>query len=421
MELKKGYKLTELGVIPNDWDLLSIDQAFEFHSTSNYSKAQMQTEGEIGCLHYGLIHSIPNLNYDIGNGVKYFVTAKQAKYEFIKEGDVVMVDASEDMSGVNKSIELNGIKDKLYISGLHTYLLRDKGYFENNFRGQILNSSFTKAQYYRLAVGMKVFGVSKKQLKTVLLPIPPKKEQSAIARALYDTDLLMQNLERLIEKKKAIKQGVLQELLIPKANWECKRLGDLGKCLRGVSYKPDRDLYSFDNINSIRLLRSNNVQDSKLDFNDLQFVDKKRVKEFQIFQHGDILICMANGSKQLVGKAAYINNTENKSYTFGAFMGCLRISSSMANSKFIYYNLLTNSYRNYIDFLLSGSSINNLNPKNIESIEINLPPIEIQNQICQILSEIDLELDNLTRKLDMMKLIKAGMMQDLLTGKIRLL
>ena len=92
MELKIGYKLTEVGVLPEEWDILSIDEIFQFHSTSNFSKAEMLTEGEIGCFHYGLIHSIPNNNYDISKGLKYFVTKKQAKYEFVKDGDVVMVE-----------------------------------------------------------------------------------------------------------------------------------------------------------------------------------------------------------------------------------------------------------------------------------------------------------------------------------------
>ena len=140
MELMKGYKQTEVGLIPDDWKIMSIDQIFDFYSTSNYSKAQMLTDGEVGCLHYGLIHSLVDNNYDISKGVKYFVTKKQSKYEYIKDGDVVMVDASEDLSGINKSIEISGVQDKLYIAGLHTFLLRDKGFYQKNFRGPILNS-----------------------------------------------------------------------------------------------------------------------------------------------------------------------------------------------------------------------------------------------------------------------------------------
>lgn len=421
MELMKGYKQTEIGVIPDEWKLMTIDQIFEFHSTSNYSKAEMLPEGEIGCFHYGLIHSLPNNNYDIRTGVKYFITKQQAKYEFIRDGDVVMVDASEDLSGVNKSIEISDVEDKLFISGLHTYLLRDRGFFEKYFRGPILNAYFTKAQFYRLAVGMKVYGVSKQQLKTVLLPIPAKSEQVAIAKVLSDADAYINSLEKLIEKKRQIKQGAMQGLLKPKDGWEVKKLGDLGTCLRGVSYNPERDLYSFDEFNTVRLLRSNNIQNSKIDLNGLQFVDKLRVKRHQIIQDNDIIICMANGSKQLVGKAAKFKKNGNLDYTYGAFMGCFRTDANLADSSFVYYNFLTNQYRNYIDVLLSGSSINNLNPKNIESIEICLPRIEVQKEISETLLNFDLEIDFLNEKIEKAKSIKQGMMQNLLTGKIRLI
>ena len=226
MEVKQGYKQTELGIIPKEWDVKSIDQIFSFYSTSNYSKAQMTLEGDVGCLHYGLIHAIKNSFYNVESGIKYYVNMKQAKYEFVVDGDIVMVDASEDLSGVNKSVEITGIGNKLYISGLHTYLLRDRGFLAEYFRGSILNSNIAKTQMLRLAVGMKVYGVSKPQIKTVLLPVPPFHEQTAIANALSDMDALISQTEKLIEKKKAIKQGAMQELLKPKEGWVTTKLGD---------------------------------------------------------------------------------------------------------------------------------------------------------------------------------------------------
>ncbi|EON75339.1 Type I restriction-modification system, specificity subunit S [Lunatimonas lonarensis] len=232
METKniQGYKQTEVGLIPEEWEVLSIDKIFDFYSTSNYSKAEMTLEGEIGCIHYGLIHAITKTSYNLQKGIKFFIKPEQAKYAEIKDGDVVMVDASEDMEGVNKSIEVFGVNDKRFIAGLHTYLLRDTNLrLANNFRGAILNSSLIKNQFNRLAVGMKVFGVSKPQLKTVLIPVPPFPEQTAIASALSDMDALIAQTEKLIEKKKAIKQGVMQELLKPKEGWVTRKLGEVLK------------------------------------------------------------------------------------------------------------------------------------------------------------------------------------------------
>jgi type I restriction enzyme S subunit len=426
MVVEKGYKQTEIGVIPEDWEVKSIADVFDFYSTANYSKAQMDLDNEVGCLHYGLIHAIPNSYYDLRNGIKYYVTQTQAKYEYLKDGDVVMVDASEDLTGVNKSVEIHGVKDEKFISGLHTFLLRDKGYFTSYIRGALLNSEIVKNQMLRLAVGMKVFGVSKPQLKTVLIPIPTLPEQTAIAEALSDMDALIAKTEQLIEKKKAIKQGVMQELLSPtgpdgklKEGWVTKKLGEVGKCLRGVSYNPENDLHQHPDLNNYSLLRSNNIFEGLLEFHNLQYVDKSRVKAHQIIKENDIIICMANGSKQLVGKSAIAENIEKGRFTFGAFMGCFR-TVEFVNPKFVFALLQSQKYRDYIDVLLSGSSINNLNPVNIESIEFEFPDLYTQNEIIATFDILRKELAVLNIKLQKLKHQKQGMMQALLTGKIRL-
>ena len=86
------FKETEVGMIPEDWNLVDFDSIFSFYCTSNYSKAEMSEDNEVGCIHYGLIHAISNSKYDLQNGIKYYVAPEQAKYELVRDGDVVMVD-----------------------------------------------------------------------------------------------------------------------------------------------------------------------------------------------------------------------------------------------------------------------------------------------------------------------------------------
>jgi len=199
------------------WEVKKLGEVFTFYSTANYSKAEMTYDGEIGCMHYGLVHAIPNMTYSLENGVKFFVQGDKTKYELIKDGDIIMVDASEDLLGINKSVEVFGVGNKKFISGLHTYLMRDENsVLLNNFRGRILNSSIVKNQLVKLAVGMKVFGVSKAQLKEVLIPFPPHKEQTRIATILSDMDTEITALETKLEKYKKVKLGMLQNLLTGK-------------------------------------------------------------------------------------------------------------------------------------------------------------------------------------------------------------
>lgn len=219
-----------------------------------------------------------------------------------------------------------------------------------------------------------------------------------------------------------LKPGYKQTLVgvIPE-EWEVKLLGHAGRCLRGVSYQGESDLSTHDTNGTKRLLRSNNVQDSAVVTADIQFVNADRVSPQQVLRTNDILVCMANGSKALVGKAGLFAVNDGYDYTFGAFMGCFRTDATAANPHFVFFLLQTGKYRNYINNILAGSSINNLRPSSIEALEFGFPPLPEQRAIAQILSDMDAELAALEQQLDKAKALKQGMMQQLLTGRTRLI
>ena len=257
---------------------------------------------------------------------------------------------------------------------------------------------------------------------------PTLAEQQAIAEALSDADALIEALEQLIAKKRQIKQGAMQELLTGKrrlpgfsGEWDEINLGQLGLCYRGVSYNPITDLETTDTDQTIRLLRSNNVQNSFIVLNDIQYVISRRVSEHQILQKNDILICMANGSKDLVGKAAKYKSDQEYKYTFGAFMGCFRPNDQKIDSNYAFYIFNTEMYRSYISVLLAGSSINNLSSSNLLALKVKIP-VEKAEQVAisSILKDTDDEIQILDVKLNKVRQLKQGMMQELLTGRIRL-
>ena len=140
----------------------------------------------------------------------------------------------------------------------------------------------------------------------------------------------------------------------------------------------------------------------------------------QLLKASDILICTANGSKALVGKAGFFSVNDGYDYTFGAFMGCFRSNTTESSPSFVFYLFQTGRYRNYINNLLAGSSINNLSPSSIESLEFQMPPMREQTAIATVLSDMDAELTALEARRDKTRALKQGMMQELLTGRIRL-
>jgi type I restriction enzyme S subunit len=414
MELKQGYKQTEVGLIPEDWGITELGKIGVFAKGSGVRKDQSNS-GEIACVRYGELYTKHN-NY-IKTFHSFISKEVSLQAKKLKKGDILFAGSGETKAEIGKSAAF--IDDIDAYAGGDIVILTPKG-FDSLYLGYLLNASLVQAQKASRGQGDAVVHINSNNLSSIKIPQPTLKEQTAIANALSEMDALINQTEKLIEKKKAIKQGAMQELLKPKDGWVTKKLGDVGKCHRGVSYNPEVDLHNYDKNNTIRLLRSNNIQQQSIELAGLQFVDQSRVKPNQILQENDIVICMANGSKQLVGKAGVFSKSDHYSYTFGAFMGCFRTEQKFALPAFIALNFQTYNYRNYIDVLLSGSSINNLNPSNIESIEISLPTISDQLLISNIIGDMDKEIANKKNKLTKLKQQKLGMMQALLTGKIRL-
>jgi len=285
-----------------------------------------------------------------------------------------------------------------------------------------------KASVRSVAVGQTMASLNTQILNSMDVLLPPIPEQRAIATALSDVDALLAKLDQLIAKKRDLKQATMQQLLTGQTRlpgfsgeWEVKRLGDVGSCLRGVTYKGDSDLWPYDTELTKRLLRSNNVQGSTVVIEDIQFVNSNRVSQQQLLRPDDILICMANGSKALVGKAGFFNVNDGYEYTFGAFMGCFRTDKVVAHPAFIFYLFQTSRYKDCINNFLAGSSINNLNPSSIESLDFPTPPLAEQAAIAKTLSDADAELAALEERRVKTRALKQGIMQELLTGRIRLI
>ena len=429
MELmtKQGYKQTEVGLIPEDWKVSQFENLFKVIGGGTFKSRDRVKDGTkwLKIANVGVRKTKwDEIDYLPNSFLKLYA-------DFVLyENDVVMALTRPILS--NK-LKITKIKDK----DSPCLLNQRVGKIEVNLNVHLewvyhlLQSHKSIMGLLDSMAGTDPPNLSNKGIYSIKVATPPTlTEQKAIATALSDVDALITSLEQTITKKKAIKQGAMQQLLTPphkggkrlpgfEGEWVEKTLGDIGDCIRGVSYNGSSDLYPFDNNNSIRLLRSNNVYDKKIVFQDLQYVKKKKVNSHQIIQPKDILICMANGSKALVGKAGQFNGA-NMKYTFGAFMGILRPNIDECDGDFIFNLFSTNSFRCHLDIQLSGSSINNLKPSDIEDFKFYSPNYPEQQAIAQILSDMDAEITQLETKKEKYQAIKQGMMQELLTGKTRL-
>lgn len=193
--------------------------------------------------------------------------------------------------------------------------------------------------------------------------------------------------------------------------WEKKKLGELGEFHRGLSYD-STEVKDSGNL----VLRSTNIQDGELFLaqDALQFVNKD-IPERITLVNGDIAVCMANGSKRLVGKSASYDNTKHaKPYpiTVGAFCSVLR-----PNSPITKYLLQTTSYTKEIDLLLAGSAINNLKNSDLEKIVFNVPSsLREQQKIAEFFSALDERINLTAEKIKLLKEQKQGYLQRVFSG-----
>lgn len=219
-QIKQGAMQTLLnpfegnGKLKHDWSMTTYGQAFDFLSTAAYSRADLGG-GDCGYIHYGDIHTDWENHLDVQKVELPTISTEQAKpYAFAQEGDLIMADASEDYDGIGKSVEITGLEGNKVISGLHTFLLRSKGdTFVNGFKGYIHQITSVKQQLNKMATGLKVYGVSKNNLKNIFIPRPPKNDQEKITNILRDMDAEISELACKVKKMKELKQGMMQSLL----------------------------------------------------------------------------------------------------------------------------------------------------------------------------------------------------------------
>jgi len=195
--------------------------------------------------------------------------------------------------------------------------------------------------------------------------------------------------------------------VIPK-KWSVEKMGDIGQSIIGLTYTPSA-VKEYGTL----VLRSSNVQNNKLAFKNNVFVDMD-IPERVITKENDILICVRNGSKRLIGKAALID-AKTAGSAFGAFMSIYRSD----NGKFMFHQFQSAAIQKQINEVL-GATINQITNKDLNNFIVAIPPKPEQKAIAKALSDVDALMASLEQLISKKQLIKQCAMQELLTGKRRL-
>jgi type I restriction enzyme, S subunit len=416
-----GFKKTEIGLIPEDWDdPLSFDELFKISGGLSASRDQLSDKG-ICYLHYGDIHARDLTYIDVEDEYYSILKlninlVKASRKSLLKDGDMVFVDASEDDDGVSKFVAIDNRNNIDFISGLHTIVAKSKdGRIHNEYKHYIFENQSLKNQFIEFACGTKVKGLNKTNIKKVLIAFPPLPEQKKIANVLSDIDNLIQIIKKLIAKKKDIKKGAMQNLLTGNkrlkgfsGEWVERIVKELGEIVTGSTPSTaSREYWEGD----IPWVTPTDIDSKKNIYKTQRQISEDGLKVVKELKANTVLItCIAS-----IGKNAILKKRGACNQQINAIMVNL-----LNDAEYLYYLFEISKA-----LLLSkaGITATNIISKTVfEEISLCVPKyVEEQIAIASILSDMDNELEELENKLNKYKQIKQGMMQQLLAGRIRLI
>jgi len=417
--VKKGYKQTEVGVIPEDWGIITAaDACTKIQDGTHFSP-------KLGGNDYLYITS-KNIRFgflDISSAER--ITELQHRMIYrrcdVKNGDLLLT-----KDGANTgNAALNSLDEEFSLLSSVAFLrFATQKYLAGYFLQQILSHQGQK-HIQDAMTGNAITRLTLEKINKLCFPLPPTKaEQTAIATALSDADALIQSLEKLIAKKRLIKQGAMQELLKPKEGWVVKKLGEIFTFHGGYTASREQlsdDGYCYLHYGDIHGATKTfiNVKSDYAKIPKLQ-IPLKKVSPKLLLNEGDIVFVDASEDDEGTSRHIVVQNPDGVPYISGLHTIVAKSKDDSVNNDYKRYCFQIAYIKSQFKFYAVGTKVSGISKTNILKIKISLPTLDEQIRIATILSDMDAELSALETKLAKCKQVKQGMMQELLTGKIRL-
>ena len=413
MELKPGYKQTEVGVIPEDWEVHPFSELLDFRNGVNADK---HAYGK-GVPFINVLEVITKAHLrksDIPGRVS--IARGVVDSYAVRRGDLLFNRTSETQEEVGLSSvyldEETVVFGGFVIRGRPTNASIDATYSGYAFRAPAIRSQITaKGQ------GAIRANIGQADLRQVLVPLPPLPEQRAIAGVLGDVDALLGALEKLIAKKRDLKQAAMQHLLTGQTRlpgfsgeWEVRRLGDVAEIVSGGTPRTIVPTYWDGGVKwctptDITGTAAKYLSETERTISQAGLASCSA----QLLPAGALLLC----SRATIGelKIAACEICTNQGFKS-------LIARKGVSYEFLYYLLLTMKPQMVEKAI--GSTFLEISKKDTASLEVSFPLFDEQTAIAGVLSDMDDELAGLEARLAKTRALKQGMMQELLTGRVRL-
>lgn len=401
---------------PSDWPLQRLGDIFSFTNGVNADKASYGR----GCRFINVLETI-TYSHIHGPEIPGRVTLREAVVDVyaVEKGDILFNRTSETDADVGLASAFVG-DERVVFGG---FVIRGRPVqkaFDSTYAGYALRAPFIRSQVISMGQGAIRSNIGQESLRRIVVPVPPVGEQRAIAKVLNDVDALLTGLNRLIAKKRDLKQAAMQQLLTGKTRlpgyqdqWEVKTLRQIVETpiTDGPHLTP-----TFLN-DGVPFLSVNNLVDAQIDWRDVRFISQADHEEFSRKcrpKKGDILF----GKAASVGKVALVESDID--FNIWSPIAMIRVDGRH-DARFIYYQLQGADLSRQIALLTNSSSQGNIGMGDIEKLALSVPSRAEQVAITTILSEMDIELGTLEARRTKTKGLKQAMMQELLTGRIRLI
>ena len=417
------YKQTEVGVIPADWEIQSGEQITNLIGKGGSPRWQGFDYSNSGML-FVTSENVRNGYLDIREP-KYLPLAfhEKLKRTKLQKHDVLinLVGASIGRScrvpyelgeaNVNQAVAVFRVKEPVSSAFIACYF----------------QAPTTVDRILDMQVDAARPNISLGDLRRFLIPLPTKAEQEAIAEALSDADALIESLEQLLAKKRNLKQGAMQHLLTGKkrlpgfsGDWEVERLGDVTELIPGGVYgeeKP-RDALVPCRIATTAHIDEDDTWNGK-EMN-VRYFSREQVEHYSPIE-GDLVVVKSSGSAAKIqsGKIGFVDREIVGQFLFSNFLMLLR--PIVVVPRFLYFYLCSRNVKKLLPTLVEASTYPNIRIPEYLGLEIPIPPLPEQTAIAGLLSDMDAEIAALEAKLAKARQLKQGMMQELLTGRIRLI
>lgn len=416
MELRLGYKRTEIGPIPDEWSLKALGEISDLEV--GLSKPRI-IFGH-GCLVVTVQDLYKGSTVDTSALKRVVVTEEEIRKYRLFKNDILIGNASVKRDGIGYANRYDGALENV-IFAKYAYRARNLRSMSPIFLHHVLRADFCRKWIVAISQTGTLTNLSKQAARSIPIPVPNSwSEQQAIGSALSDVDALIAGLEKLIIKKLDLKQAAMQQLLTGQtrlpgfsAEWELRQLQQLGTFLKGSGVKRDEAMSG--ELPCVR-------------YGEIYTVHSDVVRTFHSrispqvaatatpIQKGDLLFAGSGETKAEIGKCVAMS-LPMEAYAGGDIV-ILRLRSG--NPSFFGYLLNTPAVVRQKSNLGQGDAVVHISALALSSVEVEVPSIEEQTAIATVLSDMDVAISALKGRLAKTRELKQGMMQELLTGRTRL-